>query len=57
MKKIEKLQFKHFPEQIVDGVKIKAMDMLTDEQVMNKINEIIEFINKLDDNSLKFNED
>ena len=57
MKKIKKLEYKHFEEQVVDGVKISAMTMLTDEDTLNKINEIIEFVNKLDDNSLKFHED
>mgnify|MGYP001567046099 CR=1 FL=1 len=43
--KIEELKKRYFEERIVEGIKIKAHYMLTDQDTIDKINEIIERLN------------
>lgn len=51
-KKIEKLQLRHFSEKIIEGTRVPARDMLTDEDVLKKINEIIDAVNKINSHYL-----
>lgn len=37
---IQELELTHFPAQVVDGVSIGEMDILTDESVLVKMNEL-----------------
>jgi hypothetical protein len=43
--RIEEIKLKHFPERIVRGVRMQEYNILTDDIIFNKINEIIQVLN------------